>query len=56
MEAEPKRREPYESPAIRKIDIVQDELAVTGCKLLKGMGPTHFCAVNPVGICKQPGS
>ncbi len=37
-------RQPYEAPAVRKIQIVPEELAVTGCKTRPfRTGPTTGC-------------
>jgi len=47
-------REPYEPPAIERIRIVANEMAVAGCK-----GTTHGVAVARscrVSICRNSGS
>ena len=45
---EPTQRVPYEPPVIRKVNLVKDELAVSGCKTTTAsvMGPT-------LGKCSQ---
>jgi hypothetical protein len=50
----PSSREPYVPPAVDRIRIVQDEMAVAGCK-----GATHGVAVARscrTSICRNRGS
>jgi hypothetical protein len=51
---EPTRKLPYEPPAIRKITLVRDEMAVTVCKTQTSRtGPTTGCFRSN---CKTKGS
>jgi hypothetical protein len=44
MTKRPKAKEPYEPPRIRKIKLVPDELAVTGCKSV--IVGTNVCRIG----------
>jgi hypothetical protein len=46
-------KEPYEPPDVLRVKLVSDELAVIGCKTLKGAGPASTCLRT---MCKNVGS
>lgn len=47
-------RRPYQSPSLRTIDLVAEEVMAVGCKLPSGSGPTAGTCLAPQ--CFQPGS
>jgi hypothetical protein len=52
----PKDKEPYEAPRVRKIKLVPDELAVTGCKSIPVGGSTVVCRRGAVIVSRTIGS
>lgn len=53
----PKTKRTYEAPAVFRVRVVGDELAVAGCKSAGGPGPTTGCATGGgLPICKNAGS
>lgn len=46
-------REPYQPPEVLRVKLVSDELAVVGCKTLRGAGPGGTCSRT---MCKNVGS
>jgi hypothetical protein len=46
-------KEPYERPDVLRVKLVSDELAVIGCKTLRGAGPASSCLRT---MCKNVGS
>jgi hypothetical protein len=52
----PPAREPYEPPRIRKIKLVPDELAVTGCKSTPVGGSPVVCRRGMVIVNRTIGS
>lgn len=51
-----KAREPYEPPRVRKIKLVPDELAVTGCKSTPVGGSQILCRRGAVIVSRTIGS
>jgi hypothetical protein len=49
----PVAKQPYEPPDVVRVKLVPDELAVIGCKTLKGAGPASSCVRT---MCKNVGS
>jgi hypothetical protein len=50
----PPRREPYVPPAVDRIRIVQDEMAVAGCKsATSGVAVSRACRIS---VCRNRGS
>jgi hypothetical protein len=52
----PKAKEPYEAPRVRKIRLVPDELAVTGCKSTPVGGSSFVCRRGAVIVNRTIGS
>lgn len=46
-------KQPYEKPDVLRVKLVSDELAVAGCKTLRGAGPAATCLRTQ---CKNVGS
>ena len=46
-------KEPYEPPDVLRVKLVSDELAVIGCKTLRGAGPASTCLRT---MCKNIGT
>ncbi|HEY7515872.1 MAG TPA: hypothetical protein VIC87_15395 [Vicinamibacteria bacterium] len=56
MKKRPKVKEPYEAPRVRKIKLVPDELAVTGCKSIPVGGSSVVCRRGAVIVNRTIGS
>jgi hypothetical protein len=50
-------KEPYEAPEVVKVNLVRDELAVTGCKSNSAAGRFGPCLGRGlIGACRDAGS
>lgn len=53
---QPPAKEPYEPPRIRRVTLVADELAVTGCKSTPVGGNPNICRRGGVLVNRTIGS
>jgi hypothetical protein len=50
------KKEPYEAPRIRRVELVADEMAVTGCKSTPVGGNPNVCRRGAVLVNRTIGS
>jgi hypothetical protein len=49
-------KQPYEAPRVRRVELVADEMAVTGCKSISVGGNPNLCRRGSVLVNRTIGS